>query len=302
MVLRRAGGWFFVVVVLWCWSPQTGWGWGRDGHSVVGKIAELRLSDEARAALAELTDRSLADVQISSWPDTITHLNTFPLNAFWHYVDIPYDADDFDPQREAEAVAKRVQKTAEEIGTKNNVIDQIDYWKGVLANPKETRYKRYTALRFLVHFLGDIHQPLHCITRGDAGGNGVPVIFLGHYDPHVKLHQVWDNSLVNFARGKITVESYAAKLNQRITDQNQAEWRSDMAARAWARESHALGKKYAYPPVLEQKWDEHKDEAVKLDMDYAQRALPVVETQLMKAGVRLASLLEEALAPKDGGK
>jgi hypothetical protein len=285
------------VTVLWCLTPQVGWTWGRDGHSIVGRIAELRLSEKAQQALADLTDRSLADVQVSSWADTITHQTVYPLNAFWHYVDIPFDANEFDPQREAEAVAKRVDKTVAQIGTKNNVIDQIASWKDVLANTKGTRYKRYTALRFVVHFLGDIHQPLHCITRNDAGGNDVPVTFLGQFDPHVKLHQVWDTSLVALARGKTPLDTYAAKLNKRITDKNQAEWEADMAPRAWAKESHELAKQYAYPPVLEQKFDQHKEVPVRLDEGYAQKAVPVVETQLMKAGVRLAKVLNEALAP-----
>ena len=296
--MRRAlGGTALAMSVVWCLTPQTGWSWGRDGHSIVGKTAELRLTDKAHAALADITDRSLGDVQVSSWPDTITHQPVFPLNAFWHYVDIPFDVDDFDPEREAEGVAKRVNKTVADIGTKNNVIDQIEYWKKVLADTKENRFKRYTALRFVVHFLGDIHQPLHCATRNDAGGNAVPVTFLGQFDPEVKLHQVWDTSLVNYARGNLSVDAYAAKLNQRVTDTNQMDWQTDMMPRTWAKESHELAKTVAYAPVLEQQWDEHKDVPVKLDQAYALKARPVVEMQLMKAGVRLAKVLNDALAP-----
>jgi hypothetical protein len=178
MKRRHCWGLLLAATALWGLVPQMGWAWGRDGHYIVGKIAELRLTNKTHAALADLTDRSLADVQISSWPDTITHQpKPYPLNAFWHYVDIPYDAEEFDRDREAKAVAKRVNKTLEEIGTNNNVIDRIEYWKGVLANPKKNRYERYTALRFVVHFLGDIHQPLHCISRNDTGGNDVPVTF-----------------------------------------------------------------------------------------------------------------------------
>jgi hypothetical protein len=236
-------------------------------------------------------------VQLSSWPDTITHRDLFPLNAFWHFVDIPYDAADFDPQREAAAVAKRVGKSVEDIGTKHNVIDQIGVWKKVLADRKATRYKRYTALRFVVHFLGDIHQPLHCTTRDDAGGNAEPVLFLGTYDPHVKLHQVWDTSLVDYLRGRMPVEVYAGKLNQKVTEKNAADWVADMSPRTWAKESHELAKRVAYPPVLDQKWEANRAVPVRLDRDYVQRAAPVVEVQLMKAGVRLARVLNDALAP-----
>ncbi len=288
MMRRHIVGPALAILHLWCLTPQQGWTWGRDGHSIVGKIAELRLSDKALDGIADLTDRSLGDVQISSWPDTITHNPTPPLNAFWHFVDIPYDTDDFDAEREAEAVAKRAGKTVKEIGTRNNVIDQIDIWKAALADSKAPRYKRYTALRFVVHFLGDIHQPLHCSTRNDAGGNGVPVTFLGQFDPHVKLHQVWDDSIIHLARGRFPVDAYAGKLNKQISDGNLAAWQADMSPRNWAKESHALASKFAYPPVIEQKWDDHQAVPVKLEMDYAQTAIPVVEIQLMKAGVRLA--------------
>jgi hypothetical protein len=121
------------------------------------------------------------------------------------------------------------------------------------------------------------------------------VTFLGQYDPHVKLHQVWDNSLINFSRGNVALDSYSGKLNQKITSSKKTEWEADMAPRTWAKESHELAKKYAYPPVLEQEWS--NDVPVKLDLGYANAARPVVETQLMKAGVRLAKVLNDALAP-----
>jgi hypothetical protein len=112
----------------------------------------------------------------------------------------------------------------------------------------------------------------------------------------VKLHQVWDTSLIDFARGQTPLDTYAGKLNQRITDKNQTDWEADMGPASWAKESHQLAKKYAYPPVIDQKWDDHKNDPVNLDIDYAKNAMPVVEAQLMKAGVRLAKILNEALA------
>src|SRR5262249_8127476 len=116
-------------LALWCALPQTGWSWGRDGHFIVGQIAELHLTDKAHAAIADLTDVSIADPKISSWADTITQHPSPAFNSFWHFVDIPFDADDFDAQREAEAIAQRVNKSVKEIGTKNNVIDQIEISK-----------------------------------------------------------------------------------------------------------------------------------------------------------------------------
>lgn len=294
---RNCCRYFVTLAMLVCIASPFAWGFGQQGHSIVGRIAELRLSEKAHAALADLTDRSLADIQLSSWPDTITHTSVFPLNAFWHYADIPYKADEFDAKREAVEVAQRAHKTVDEIGTENNVIDKITFWKNVLANPKESRYRRYTALRFVVHFVGDIHQPLHCINNDDIGGNLVLVRFLGQFDPETKLHQVWDRSLVVMARGALPLEAYAGKLNARITEQNQKNWEASMDPKTWAKESHALAKKHVYPPVLLQQWEQHKHEPVDLDIAYAKQGVPVVETQMMKSGVRLAKILNDALAP-----
>jgi hypothetical protein len=113
----------------------------------------------------------------------------------------------------------------------------------------------------------------------------------------VKLHQVWDTSLVDRVRGNVPVEAYAGKLSKRVTAKNQADWEADLAPLTWAKESHDLAKRFAYPPVIDQKWDPSKGDPVRLELDYVQGAAPVVETQLMKAGVRLARVLNEALAP-----
>jgi hypothetical protein len=287
------------LAIAWGLTPQVAWSWGRNGHKIVGKIAELRLSDKAKKALAQITDLSLADDQIANWADKIAHMpgfqGTYKFNNLWHFVDIPFDADEYDPDREAQAVAKRLNLPLEKVGTKNNVIEQIEIWKKVLADPNETLFKRKTALRFLVHFLGDIHQPLHCANRNDAGGNAVQVIYLGIFDPHVKLHQVWDDNLVNEVQGELEPEVLAFKLNQTIEQQGKAaDWEAVTTPKEWAKESHGLAKKFAYPPVIDQKWDT-KHQPVRLEMDYVKACKPVVETQLMKAGVRLAKLLNEAL-------
>jgi hypothetical protein len=171
----------------------------------------------------------------------------------------------------------------------------IDRWKKVLADKTAPAVQRRSALGFVVHFLGDIHQPLHCATHDDEGGNTVPVIYLGVYDLHVKLHQVWDDNLVTAVRGRLDPSAYAYKLHTQVSDKDKAEWEAAAAPRQWAKESHQLAKDVAYPPVIEQKWDAHHP--VRIDSDYVNRAKPVVERQLMKAGVRLAKVLNDALDP-----
>lgn len=290
-----------VMVVGLSIAAQNGWGWGRDGHRAVAKVAELRLNEKAKAALEDLTDISIGTDKIASWADQIAHIPSLvkgpgplALNNFWHYADIPYDADGYDQDREAKEVAKRVKKTVEEIGKNHNVIEQIKLWKVVLADPNEKVSQRRMALKFIVHFLGDIHQPLHCISRNDAGGNSVDVTYLGVIDPHVHLHQVWDDNLVLEVKGKLNDDAFALALNQKATPDAAAEWEKVASPQKWAEESHQLAKKFAYPPVIDQKWDENK-QPVRLEMDYVKTAATVVETQLTKAGVRLAKILNDAL-------
>jgi hypothetical protein len=304
MMTRRGYGWMAALVLIgWCLAPRQAWAWGRDGHSIVGKIAELRLTAKAKQVLQEqITDISLGNVDISSWPDTITKnphfAGVFPNNSLWHYVDIPYDATEYDPIREGKAAADKLGKDFADVGTENNVIEQISIWQGVLADKQAPGFKRKTALRFVVHFLGDIHQPLHCATRGDGGGNAVPVLYLGTFDHHVHLHQVWDDNLVDAARQGTEPLIYAFQLHQKITDDQKKAWETVTVPKDWAKESHQLAKDYAYPPVLEQGWNGNPNgPPVRLDMDYVKKATPVVEQQLMKAGVRLAKILNDALDP-----
>lgn len=240
-------------------GAQNAWGWGREGHRAVGRVAELRLNDKAKAALEDLTDISLGTDQIASWADTIAHkqglvngTGPLALNNFWHYADIPYDADTYDQDREAQEVAKRAKKTVAEIGKNHNVIEQIKLWQIVLANPKEPIAQRKAALKFIVHFLGDIHQPLHCINRNDEGGNAVDVSYLGIVDRHVHLHQVWDDNLVLELRGNLDDDLFAFALNQKVTPEAAAQWEKVTNPTDWAAESHQLAKKFAYPPVIEQ--------------------------------------------------
>jgi hypothetical protein len=121
-----------VMVVGLTIAAQNAWGWGRDGHRAVGRVAELRLNEKAKAALEDLTNISLGTDKIASWADRIAHVPSLvkgsgplALNNFWHYADIPYDADTYDQDREAKEVAIRATKTVEEIGKNHNLIEQI---------------------------------------------------------------------------------------------------------------------------------------------------------------------------------
>jgi hypothetical protein len=125
-----------------------------------------------------LGDDHISDAAVASGADNVRREReeTRP----WHYVDVPVEAKGFEEQRDGRHG--------------NNVIDQIDHFAKVLAERKASRADRVDALKFLVHFVGDLHQPLHCAERNqDKGGNGRLVFFLNQQRA-INLHSVWDTS------------------------------------------------------------------------------------------------------------
>jgi len=141
---------------------------------------------------------------------------------------------------------------------------------------------RREALEFVVHFVGDLHQPLHSADNNDQGGNKVQVIFFGQPG---NLHSVWDGGIIR--REKQWGDQLASTLELRITPEQKKAW-AHGSVEDWALESHALAVKVVYgklPPGA----------LPNLSDDYATAMLPVVEEQIEKAGIRLAHLLNEAL-------
>ena len=101
----------------------------------------------------------------------------------WHFVNIPYDATSYLPQRDCKETPKG-----------DCVVNAVERSRATLADRSAPKGKRAEALMFLVHFVGDIHQPLHCVDRNDAGGNNLAVTF---FDKPMSLHAVWDYGIID---------------------------------------------------------------------------------------------------------
>jgi hypothetical protein len=265
-------------------APPAARAWGEKGHTIVAKIAELNLSDRAKAGIQQLLDdRSIADPRLASWADLIRHSgpyqHIYPGNAGWHFIDVPFDATQIDDDRDC----------------KNNgcVVAAIERFRKDMVDSSKAVGKRKEALLFVVHFLGDVHQPLHCAQRNnDRGGNSRSVSYLGSHDHHLNLHAVWDTNLVEAALGGLDPVDKAWRLNQQITSQQRQDW-SQGIPRDWAWESHQLATRNAYanqdadaglpghPPIS-------------LNQEYVTANTAVVEEQLKKAGIRLARVLNAA--------
>lgn len=141
---------------------------------------------------------------------------------------------------------------------------------------------RLEALKFLVHFVGDVHQPLHAANDNDRGGNDIDVKFAGYRS---NLHKIWDTEILASAHSR-DERSYALLLLRSVNDRTSAAWRMGRPV-DWANESHAIASRVIYRHLPERK--------TSLPIAYGTSALPVVNEQLLKAGIRLAAVLNDAL-------
>jgi hypothetical protein len=238
------------------------WAWGPQGHEIVAAVALRELTPTARAEVSHLLGTVPMMVHEASWADEIREAR--PETGAWHYVDIPLAASGYSAARDC--------------ARGDCVVAQIDRDVRALSNHRLPDKLRAEALRFLIHFVADVHQPLHAEDNDDRGGNQVDVR-IGR--ERANLHKVWDTDVV-----KPLTQDPDMILRGFTADQRQ-QWQSGNAAR-WAEESHAIARDQIYPPL-------HGARRLRLPRDYAFREAPLARIQLAKAGLRLAWLLNTAL-------
>ena len=271
--------------------------WGPEGHAIVAEIAEARLTDGAKAQIAQLLalDDSHAQHldQIASWADNVRPAR--PETEPWHFVDIPLDVSEYEASRDCDqgkCVVAAIQRFTKVLRDQN-------------ADPKD----RLEALKFIVHFAGDIHQPLHAETdcskfpppECDKGGNKINLTFRGN---PTEFHSLWDGGMIedvlqvklgpHFQPDLQATAAEAKKLDKKINDNDAKAWapeglidQLDTATVKWANDSLTLAQT-AYrnlPTHRLQGWEDA----------YEAQEWSVVEEQLQRGGVRLARILNEAL-------
>jgi S1/P1 Nuclease len=277
--------------------------WGDEGHEIVATIAYARLTPAAKkkvdALLAADKDTLTAKdfVSRATWADKYrdSDRNTtkvrYDATEQWHFTDIEIHTPDLD--------AACFNHPPVPSGTpasagpaKDCAVDKINGFAAELDKPSTAQAEKILALKFLLHFVGDIHQPLHSADNHDRGGNEVHVVFGKHTAPSA-LHAYWDTELVQ-RMGK-TPKTVGAALGKRITAAEAAKWAKGAPA-DWAKEAFDQAKSISYNFSGEKSVvDDHGGTAERLDAVYDKRALPVVREQLSKGGVRLAAVLNEAL-------
>jgi hypothetical protein len=173
--------------------PSTLVGWGPEGHKIVASLAQTLLTENAKRGIRSMIgDASLAS--IANWADEVRPERDETYN--WHFVDIPESASGFSDERDCFLPNSRHKGSATD--HHNCVMDRIEIFKRVLADSNASRDDRIEALKFLVHFVGDVHQPFHAIGEA-AGGNGIAVAEFGSTESGrhpCNLHGAWDSGLI----------------------------------------------------------------------------------------------------------
>jgi hypothetical protein len=258
-------------------------GWGPQGHRLIAIVAAGHLTPAARQNVQRLLgDESLADVAL--WADAYRDGNT--QTGLWHYVNIPADGRRYERDRDCPG-QPGVAAGSRGDTWRDCVVDRIRYNQERLANRSLDRIDRAVALKFLVHLIGDLHQPFHALGV-ERGGNGIPVSVFGSptcgYPDGTRfpcnLHAVWDSDLI--AHRKLSDRAYAAELERQIATRKWTASATGSAAE-WAMESHALAKAALLPPRGD------ANEA------YYRAHIAQIDERLALGGLRLARALNEAL-------
>lgn len=243
-------------------------GWGPEGHRITGEVAAAFLKDETKAAIEEILGRnSLADV--ANWADEIRDFEEFRWAAPLHYVNVPRSATRVNMGRDCE--------------NKMCVVGAIQKYEQELRDPATTPDKRRDALRFLVHFIGDVHQPMHVSYSDDLGGNRIDVTLFG--EP-TNLHRAWDTGLIRARMRSDSPRELAQEIQASITEQLQSRWSASLDPVQWANESlHITRRIYAELP-----------RGGALGQEYYEHNISDVLVRLAMAGVRIAALLNDIYA------
>jgi hypothetical protein len=244
---------YYIILII---STSLVFGWGKTGHRVIGKIAEENLSSEAKDKISELLGHTdLA--RVSNWADEIKSDPKWDHTHDWHYCTI-LDGKEYEGP---DAGGRAVQKVTEF----SNLLP-----KGVLSKNDEKNI-----LRFIIHIVGDLHQPLHVGNGTDRGGNDVDVTW---FRDSTNLHSVWDSKIINHMQYSYT--EYAQQIQVGITEEQKAEMLNpDIMAFVYS-------SRYAHGQV-------YSIDNGNLSWEYVYKNRELLEKRLLQGGYHLAAILND---------
>jgi hypothetical protein len=245
--------------------PAPAGAWGRIGHAVVAKMAEERLTPSARSAVGDLLGPGIRLSDVASWADFQEEVKGA---GAWHSVDVPISEPRYNPRY---------------CSARGCVVSKIEEFRRVLTTPAAGRVDKQRALKFLLHFIADLHQPLHVGDDNDRGGNLLQVRFFGEGS---NLHRVWDYQIMerHTKNEQVWLWDLTFQANPRMVE----EW-SKGTPEDWATESLILAKSARCFPGSATLMKS----GARIGNEYCRAALPVIQKQLAKAAIRTAWVLNQ---------
>ncbi|MCZ6617481.1 MAG: hypothetical protein O7E57_05070 [Gammaproteobacteria bacterium] len=266
----------FVLLALVVMVPNPALAWSQNGHEIVCDLAFRQLTPAARNLLFKVHDKKGPFYKSCHWADEVRYDN-FKGTYNYHFLNVADGEDELDFARDCAAL--------------DCVTIAIQRYATILARePQSSRDEenRGDALRFLAHFVADLHQPLHVSHRKDRGGNDITVTWLDTSNKR-NLHGIWDTTILSESGARSV--ALAMPLLTRIQNMDVSMWRTfDIVG--WTAETYQLAEMVAYT-------HENGTRVItgdNLPLPYFERARPIVEQQIMKASVRLAYLINQIAA------
>ncbi|MFI3259250.1 MAG: S1/P1 nuclease [Rikenellaceae bacterium] len=234
--------------------------WGKKGHDVICHIAERNLSKKAMQRVTQLLDgRSM--VYYSNWMDNASNTDEYKHTKTWHYINM---ADN-----ESVATTDRLKS--------GDVLSAVTELEAVLRDGAANSVEQSVALKMFIHLVGDMHQPMHVSRREDLGGNRVPVLY---FSESTNLHTAWDTHIVmgahewSYTEWGDQIDRVSTTQREEIIEGNYEDWTN---------ETHTLAVEIYRATPSESR----------IYYDYMSHYTPIVEQQLLRGGLRLATILNE---------
>jgi len=263
---------FLFILLAFTFKASKGFSWGSFGHQAIAIIAEDNLSENSKKKLKEVLDTETS-TEASVWPDQIKNDSQWNHTRSYHFVNI----------NDNENYLNFLKNQSNQQKTQGDILRALIESENVLRNVKRNRQAQTYALKFMIHFVGDLHQPLHAGRLQDLGGNNIKVNW---FNQSSNLHSVWDTmilrtyiqSLFSFSQVSATndLETYLQSLRKPQADEV-ADWQSSYLD-DWFEESYKM-RDLAYSGNANQ------------NQIYFNKNINLVNDQILKAGYRLAGLL-----------
>jgi len=236
--------------------------WGATGHRTIGEIADANLKGKTKRKISEILDgQSLA--LVSTFGDDIKSDKRYNDFNTWHYVNMPFDVDYQHSEKNPEG----------------DLVTAIEKCKSVILDENASKEDKAFYLKLLVHFIGDLHQPMHVGRKEDKGGNTIQVQWFGS---GTNLHSVWDSKMIDsFDMSYTELASNTSEISKEQVVELQKGTIVD-----WVNDTHIYAKK-VYDSV---------ETGENLRYDYMYQYFSLTQSQLQKGGIRLAKVLNELFA------